>query len=97
MVAGTVSSRYETLRVRDRRKAVREPEEQSVAVPVEKKLWADPLGKMEPVKAEEPVAPTQPESPDSYLDSGAERIKGDSREIFGELPEARRGLGLFRR
>jgi hypothetical protein len=95
MVAGTVTSRYETLRVRDRRKSVRDPDEQSVAVPIEKKLWADPVGKMEPVAAVAVPGPQRPAVP--VAASGAQRVVGDSREVFGERPEPRRGLGLFRR
>jgi hypothetical protein len=80
MVAGSVSSRYEALRGRDRRKAVREPDDCSLAVPNEKKLW------------EKPAAPKSPASA-----SDPQRVVGDSREIFGERPEPRRGLGIFRR
>jgi len=78
MVAGSITSRYEALRGRDRRKDVREPDDLTLAVPVEKKLWADP-----------PPAPRQP--------SGTQRAVGDTREVLADRPEARRGLGIFRR
>lgn len=81
-VGGSISSRYDTLRGRDRRKAVREPDEQSLATPIEKKLWADPVGRLAPAGGGS---------------LGAQRVVGDSREVFGQRPEARRGLGLFRR
>lgn len=81
MVAGSVSSRYEALRGRDRRKAVREPEEGTLAVPHEKKLWNDSAATLKPAVA----------------DSAPQRVVGDTREIFGQRPEPRRGLGIFRR
>jgi hypothetical protein len=81
MVAGTVSSRYEALRGRDRRRAVREPDEQSVASPVERKPWTKATRKLDSVG----------------VSSGAQGVVGDSREIFGKRPETRRGLGVFRR
>jgi hypothetical protein len=77
MVAGSVSSRYEALRGRDRRKDVRDPDEGTLAVPVEKNLWSDP--------------------PAPKATSGAQRPVGDTREVLADRPEARRGLGLFRR
>jgi hypothetical protein len=117
MVASTVSSRYETLRGRDRRKVVREPDEQSVAAPVEKKTWADQADRLRRAEqAERAERADRAEQADrastlrstwwveqlgrnepELVDSNGERIVGDSREIFGELPEPRRGLGLFRR
>jgi hypothetical protein len=96
-VASTVHSRYEALRGRDRRKAIRDPDENSIAMPVERKLWQEksvPVPrKVEPAEPEAPVdVPVQEEHP-----SGSERAKGDSREILAENPEPRRGLGIFRR
>lgn len=81
-VGGSITARYETLRGRDRRAAVREPEDNSLATPVEKKRWAE--------------APRRLASaPGGSL--GTQRVVGDSREVFGQRPETRRGLGLFRR
>lgn len=42
MVAGNVTSRYEALRHRDRRHGVRDPDEATVAAPVEKTDWRAP-------------------------------------------------------
>jgi hypothetical protein len=78
MVAGTVASRYDALRGRDRRKAVREPEDTSMAMPVQKKAWDS-----------QPVVQRSA--------SASERVISDTREIFGQRPEPRRGLGIFRR
>jgi hypothetical protein len=80
MVAGSISSRYDALRGRDRRKAVREPDDDSVVVPVETSAWDE----RQPVAA--PRAPSAPQ-----------RVVSDTREIFGQRPEPRRGLGIFRR
>lgn len=81
MVADVISSRYDALRGRDRRRAVREPEDDQVAVPIVKSVWEDP---MRQAASREPSAPQQ-------------RGVGDSREVFGSAPEPRRGLGIFRR
>jgi hypothetical protein len=94
-VAATVHSRYEALRSRDRRKTIREPDESSVAVPVEKKLWADKPAPQQRLVVSEPAAVVDADG--EPWTSAAERPKGDSREIFAESPEARRGLGIFRR
>jgi hypothetical protein len=80
MVAELVSSRYDALRGRDRRRSVREPEDDQVAVPVVKTVWADSV---------RTPAPREP--------SGAQRGVSDAREVFGNAPEPRRGLGIFRR
>lgn len=56
-MTNSITSRYSELRQRDRRKAVRDPDEHSVAVPLDKKLWADPPTKaMAPVPVAEPAA-----------------------------------------
>jgi hypothetical protein len=78
MVAGSVLSRYEALRRRDRRKGVRDPDEASVVTPVNK-AWR-------------PIPPTT-QKPTSV----AQPVVSDTREIFGVLPEPRRGRGFFRR
>jgi hypothetical protein len=96
-VASSVHSRYEALRGRDRRKAIRDPDESTLAVPIEKKLWADkPMPVPRPVEVPEQVAEVDVPEEEAFP-SGAERPKGDSREILAESPEARRGLGIFRR
>ena len=41
MVAGSITSRYDALRGRDRRRDVREPEDASMAAPVAKSLWGE--------------------------------------------------------
>jgi hypothetical protein len=41
VVAGSVTSRYEALRRRDRRRRVRAPEEASIASPIAKSPWGD--------------------------------------------------------
>jgi hypothetical protein len=79
MVAGTVTSRYEALRGRDRRRGVRNPDEATIVTPIKKDDF-----------------PNQ-KVPAAKSDSGTERVVSDTREIFGTLPEPRRGRGIFRR
>jgi hypothetical protein len=92
MVAGTVTSRYDALRGRDRRHKVREPDESKLAVPMEKTLWDEPIAPSVLPDPQEAAAEADeaPELP-------TERVISDTREIFGQLPETRRGLGIFRR
>jgi hypothetical protein len=80
MVASSVVARYEALRGRDRRKAVRNPDETNIAAPVMKAVWSS-NAMMKPVKTA----------------SSMQGFVSDTREIFGEQPEPRRGLGIFRR
>jgi hypothetical protein len=87
MVAGTVTSRYEALRGRDRRNAVRNPDEASVVTPIGLD-WT--TGKP---NAEKPAAKPAAETPAL----GEERLITDPREVFGNRPEPRRGRGIFRR
>jgi hypothetical protein len=98
-VAGTVSSRYEALRGRDRRLKVREPSETSLATPIEKSVWREEITSPRPSSpAQLPSVP--PPSPSSSVPSSSsptQRVISDTREIFGELPEPRRGRGVFRR
>jgi hypothetical protein len=94
MVAGSISSRYDTLRDRDRRKGVRDPEETSMATPLEKKTWDTP-SKSSASAASSVVSAAAMTAQRNGSD--AQRVVGDTREIFGERPEPRRGLGLFRR
>lgn len=99
-VAGTVSSRYRELRGRDRRGKVRDPEEAKLAIPVEKSLWTDLKAEPAPTMSSQPeMGPDFAESFGSLppSDSATERVISDTREIFGELPQSRRGLGIFRR
>jgi hypothetical protein len=104
-VAGMVSSRYLALRGRDRRGKVREPEDAKLAIPIEKSLWSEAkaaAAALPPV----PVAST-PHLPESVpaqqlgslapVSSPTELVISDTREIFGELPQSRRGRGIFRR
>jgi hypothetical protein len=79
MVAGSVISRYDALRGRDRRKGVRDPDEKSVAAPVEKLAW------------------NAPKQSGQKQASAPQRVVSDTREIFGDRPEPRRGRGIFRR
>jgi hypothetical protein len=79
MVAGTVTSRYEALRGRDRRHGVRDPDEKSIAAPLEKPEWPNA----------KPAAQKSGSDP--------QRVVSDTREIFGQRPEPRRGRGIFRR
>lgn len=95
MVAGTVSSRYEALRGRDRRSQVREPDDAKLAIQIEKSVWGGESGSLLPQPAES--SPAQQPDPAPDASSPQERVISDTREIFGELPETRRGLGIFRR
>jgi hypothetical protein len=104
MVAGSISSRYEALRGRDRRKKVREPSDATLAVPTERSLWGENVKSPRPTAEAEPSAPaptqaaTGPAEPLVAVPaSGAERVISDTREVFGELPQSRRGFGIFRR
>jgi hypothetical protein len=94
MVAGTVSSRYEALRGRDRRNQVREPDDAKIAAPVERDLWT-----AEQTSQARLGAPETTSAPPVVLavSSPSERVISDTREIFGELPKSRRGRGIFRR
>jgi hypothetical protein len=100
-VAGTVSSRYRELRGRDRRGKVREPDEAKLAIPVEKSLWSELKAEAAPAMSSQPEVAVKVSEPDfgslAAVSSPTERVISDTREIFGELPEARRGLGIFRR
>jgi hypothetical protein len=100
-VATTVSSRYRELRGRDRRGKVREPEEAKLAIPIEKSLWSELKAEAAPAMSSQPEVSTSVSEPDfgslAALGSPTERVISDTREIFGELPQARRGLGIFRR
>jgi hypothetical protein len=100
-VAGTVSSRYRELRGRDRRGKVRDPEDAKLAIPIEKSLWSDLRAEPGPAMSSQPeLVPDFAESSSGSLppsDSATERVISDTREIFGELPQSRRGLGIFRR
>ncbi|HTW19232.1 MAG TPA: hypothetical protein VME70_03350 [Mycobacteriales bacterium] len=87
MVAGSVTSRYEALRHRDRRRQIRDPEENTVAAPVDKPDW--PAHRT----AKPATAPATPPS----NSSAPQRVVSDTREIFGSAPQSRRGRGLFRR
>jgi hypothetical protein len=80
MVAGSVTSRYEALRRRDRRQAVRDPDDASILSPTTTPAWS---------KKSKP-APSKP-------NSAPQRVVSDTREIFGDLPQPRRGRGIFRR
>jgi hypothetical protein len=83
MVAGSVTSRLDELRVRDRRHGVRDPDESQIAVPMEKTLWGEPVHRKTKAAAEPASEP--------------ERVEPHPGEYFGSIPEARRGRGLFRR
>ena len=92
MVAGSISQRYDALRGRDRRRAVRDPNETSLATPIEKKAWGDAPASNTPASIATAVASTA-----QRLGSAPQRVVGDTREVLGKRPEPRRGLGLFRR
>jgi hypothetical protein len=87
MVAGSVTSRYEALRGRDRRHGVRNPDEASVVTPVGPE-WN--TGKSQ---SDAPAVKPAAQTPTL----GEERLITDPREIFGDRPEPRRGRGIFRR
>jgi hypothetical protein len=76
MVAASVVSRYDALRGRDRRRAVRELDDTCIAEPVLREVWGD--------------AAARPAS-------ASQRAVGDAGEFFGNSPQPRRGLGVFRR
>ncbi|HTR70929.1 MAG TPA: hypothetical protein VMH41_11970 [Mycobacteriales bacterium] len=94
MVAGSVSSRYDALRRRDRREKVREPAEHSVASPLERSGRVDRPAKPQPQP--KPVESALADLPDVAEDKAepARLVISDTREI---LAERRRGFGLFRR
>jgi hypothetical protein len=79
MVAGSVVSRYEALRGRDRRHGVRNPDDATIVTPIEKHDF-----------------PTAKQTAKRQA-SHSERLISDTREVFGEHPEPRRGRGIFRR
>jgi hypothetical protein len=81
MVTGNIVSRYEALRDRDRRKGVRDPDEATIVAPLEKPEWRT----SRPAEHKPASAPHP------------QRAVSDTREIFGTLPEPRRGRGIFRR
>jgi hypothetical protein len=81
MVTGSIVSRYEALRDRDRRKGVRDPDEATIVAPVEKPEWRS----------------SRPAEPKPASVAHPQRAVTDTREIFGTHPEPRRGRGIFRR
>jgi hypothetical protein len=87
MVAGSVVSRYEALRGRDRRRGVRNPDDATVVTPINKHDF--PTAKQTAKQTAKLAAKRQA--------SHSEGLVTDTREIFGERPEPRRGRGIFRR
>jgi hypothetical protein len=90
-VARSVGARYESLRSRDRRNKIREPDDTSVVQPVTKGPWTAPTAPIIP--AENP--PEEPE-PMAVDDVPAPRVvpgprRTDTREVLaGEASERRR-------
>jgi hypothetical protein len=89
-VASSVTSRYEALRGRDRRRGVRDPDEGSVAAPVQSPDWSSSTAAGFPMTGQVPSAPSESGSVE-------ERFITDPRELLGDRPESRRGRGIFRR
>jgi hypothetical protein len=91
-VAGSITSRYNTLRRRDRRKAIRDPDESSIAQPIAKDLWTQPV-----VPAENPSQEPEPVDVDDAIPPprvDPHRERSDTRRVIAEQPDRK---GLFRR
>jgi hypothetical protein len=94
MVGNSIVSRYNALKGRDRRKAVRDPDDSSIAQPIEKSPWAAPPQPVVPAEnpAPEPVALDEPPAQPTRVDPT--RHRSDTRKVVAEHTERR---GLFRR
>jgi hypothetical protein len=93
-VAGSISSRYNALKGRDRRKTVREPDETSIAQPITKSPWVEQALQTvvpaenpapDPVELDDPIPPPR-------VDPTRER--SDTLRVIAEQPDRK---GLFRR
>lgn len=91
MVAGSVTSRYEALRNRDRRRGIRDPDEGTVASPL-----SAPDFPVKRAAAQKPAAAEPKPNPIAQR-STPEGVVSDTREIFASGPQSRRGRGIFRR
>ena len=92
-VARSIGSRYETLRARDRRRNIREPEDTTLVQPVEKKTPWDVAPTTPVIPAENPSEEFEPmvvdETPRRPSVPGPQRT--DTREVLaGDTPERRR-------
>ena len=91
-VARSIGSRYETLRSRDRRKSIREPDDTTVVQPVEKKTPWDTGPTTPVVPAENPSEEFEPmaadDAPRRRVVTGPQRT--DTREVFAEDTSERR-------
>lgn len=91
-VARSIGARYESLRARDRRKSIREPDDTTVVQPVEKKTpWSQPSTPVVPAEnpPEEPEPMLAEEEPRLPVVPGPQRT--DTREVFaGSETERRR-------
>ena len=102
VVAGSVTSRYDALRRRDRRRSVREPEESSVATPINKSPWgevkpppAKPTAAGKP--AEQAARPAAAPSPAAAAGSAPASTPGSTAGGARVVIPAQRRRGLFRR
>lgn len=77
-VAHTVSTRYNALRGRDRRAAVREPDEDAVATPIAKKMWGDKPSPLTDRLADGPMPDGRPDTREVI----APRGDGAKRGLF---------------
>jgi hypothetical protein len=92
MVAGSVVSRYDALRGRDRRRSVRDPEDTTVAAQVSAAQRTGPSR-----TSRTAVSTTAERTGSIPAESAPERVISDTREVIGEPPQSRRGFGVFRR
>jgi hypothetical protein len=92
-VARSIGARYESLRSRDRRKEIRDPDEVAVVQVVEKSAWSGQSAPTTPViPAENPSEEFEPmtseEPPQRRIVPGPQRT--DTREVLAEEASERR-------
>jgi hypothetical protein len=93
MVGSSIVTRYNALKGRDRRKAVRDPDDSSIAQPIEKSPWGEPPPERVVAEAPTPESAALDEVPAQSPRVDPTRHRSDTRNVVADT--GRRGR--FRR